>query len=109
MSEIVIVDDNNFEAEVLQSRLPVLVDFSAVWCGPCQRQLPIIEKFAADNKKRVKVCKVDVDDAPNIAAQLGIKSVPSMVLFHWGKNVGSKVGLTSLAALDNFLLEKVGA
>ena len=108
MSDIVIVDDNNFETEVLQSRIPVLVDFSAIWCGPCQRQLPIVEKFAADNKNRVKVCKVDVDDAPGIASQLGIKSVPSIVLFHWGKKVDSKVGLTSLAALDNFVLEKVG-
>jgi thioredoxin 1 len=108
MSDVVIVNDENFESEVLQSRLPVLVDFSAVWCGPCQRQLPIMEKFASDNKKRVKVCKIDVDDAPKVAAQLGIKSVPSIVLFHWGKRVDSKVGLTSLSALDNFLLEKVG-
>lgn|SRR5574338_580396 len=109
MSDVVTVDDNNFEAEVLQSDKPVLVDFSAVWCGPCQRQLPIIEKFAADNKQRVKVCKVDVDDAPTVAARLGIKSVPSLVLFNAGEKVGSKVGLTSLAALDNLVLEKVGA
>jgi thioredoxin 1 len=108
MSDVVTVDDNNFETEVLQSDRPVLVDFSAVWCGPCQRQLPIIEKFASENKQRVKVCKVDVDDAPTIAAQLGIKSVPSILLFNSGKKIDSKVGLTSLAALDNFLLEKVG-
>jgi thioredoxin 1 len=108
MSDVVTVDDNNFETEVLQSDRPVLVDFSAVWCGPCQRQLPIIEKFASDNKQRVKVCKVDVDDAPQIAAQLGIKSVPSILLFNSGKKIDSKVGLTSLAALDNFLLEKAG-
>lgn len=107
MSNVVTVDDNNFETEVLQSDRPVLVDFSAVWCGPCQRQLPIIEKFASDNK-RVKVCKVDVDDAPKVAARLGIKSVPSLLLFNSGEKVGSKVGLTSLAALDNMVLEKVG-
>lgn len=109
MSDVVYVDDNNFESEVLQSRTPVLVDFSAVWCGPCQRQLPIIEKYAADNKNKVKVCKVDVDEAPGIAAKYGIKSVPSMLLFFMGNKVDSKVGLTSLAALNNFVLEKVGA
>ncbi len=108
MSNVVTVDDNNFETEVLKSDKPVLVDFSAVWCGPCQRQLPIIEKFADDNKQ-IKVCKVDVDDAPQVAARLGIKSVPSLVLFNGGEKVGTKVGLTSLAALDNLVLEKVGA
>lgn len=106
---VVQVDDNNFESEVLQSKLPVLVDFSAVWCGPCQRQLPIIEKFASDNPNRVKVCKIDIDDAPNVTSKLGIRSVPSLILFNDGKRVDMKVGLTSLAALDAFLLEKVGA
>jgi thioredoxin 1 len=108
MSDVVYVDDNNFETEVLQSRVPVLVDFSAVWCGPCQRQLPILEKYATDNKKKVKVCKVDVDEAPAIAAKYGIKSVPSMLLFFMGNKVDSKVGLTSLSTLQNFVLEKCG-
>lgn len=108
MSDVVHVDDNNFESEVLQSKLPVLVDFSAVWCGPCQRQLPIVEKFASDNTKRVKVCKVDVDDSPLAAAKFGIKSVPSILLFMSGKRVDAKIGLCSLAALDSFVLEKAG-
>ncbi len=108
MSDVVHVDDNNFETEVLQSKLPVLVDFGAVWCGPCQRQLPIIEKFAEQNLDRVKVCKVDVDDAPNIAAKLGIRSVPSLVLFKDGTRVDSKVGLTSLASIDTLVFGKVG-
>ena len=108
MSDVVEVNDDNFETEVLQSKKPVLVDFSAVWCGPCQRQLPIMEKFASDNRDRVKVCKIDVDDAPNVTAKLGIRSVPSIVLFNDGAKVDSKVGLTSVAALDNFLLEKAG-
>lgn len=108
MSDVVYVDDSNFESEVLQSRIPVLVDFSAVWCGPCQRQLPIIEKYASDNLKKVKVCKVDVDEAPGVAAKYGIKSVPSMLLFFMGNKVDSKVGLTSLASIQNFVLEKVG-
>ena len=109
MSDVIYVDDTNFEAEVLQSELPVLVDFSAVWCGPCQRQLPIIEKFASDNLERVKICKIDVDEAPGVTSKFSIKSVPSIVLFNHGLRVDTKVGLTTLAVLNNFLLEKAGA
>ena len=105
---VINVDDTNFETEVLQSKLPVLVDFSATWCGPCQRQLPIIEKFAADNENRVKVCTVDIDDAPAITSKLGIRGVPSIYLFNQGLKVDAKIGLTTLAALDGFVLEKIG-
>lgn len=107
MSNVVHVDDNNFEAEVLQSEVPVLVDFGAAWCGPCQRQLPIVEKFATDNGN-VKVCKVDIDDAPVVASKLGIRGVPTLMLFNEGKSVGSKVGLTSLAEISSFVLTKTG-
>lgn len=107
MTEIVHVDDSNFESEVLASELPVLVDFSATWCGPCQRQLPILEKFAAENQSKVKVVKVDIDDAPVATAKLGIRGVPSLILFKGGKPVGTKVGLTSLAEM-NTLLTKTG-
>lgn len=108
MSDIIEVNDENFEAEVLKSDKPVLVDFSAVWCGPCQRQLPIMEKFATDNKSRVKVVKVDVDDAPNVATKYQIKGVPALVLFNAGEKVDSKVGITGLAALDAMVTEKIG-
>lgn len=107
MSDVVHVDDNNFETEVLQADKPVLVDFGAVWCGPCQRQLPIIEKYAAENS-HVKVCKVDVDEAPNLSAKYGIRSVPSLILFNKGAKVDSKVGLQSLANLQTFVIEKTG-
>jgi thioredoxin 1 len=107
MSDIVHVDDNNFEAEVLNSEVPVLVDFGATWCGPCQRQLPIVEKFATDNVN-VKVCKVDIDDAPVVASKLGIRGVPTLMLFNDGKAVGHKVGLTSLAEISNFVMTKTG-
>jgi thioredoxin 1 len=105
MSNVVHVDDNNFDTEVLQSEVPVLVDFGATWCGPCQRQLPIVEKFANENVT-VKVCKVDIDDAPAVASKLGIRGVPTLMLFNEGKQMGSKVGLTSLAEISNFVLTK---
>ena len=109
MSDVVFVDDSNFEAEVLNSTVPVLVDFSATWCGPCKRQLPLLEKFASENLSTVKVCKIDIDDAPTVTAKLGIRSVPTLVLFNSGGIIGSKVGLTSFAEMSNFVLTKTGA
>lgn len=108
MSELIHVSDSNFEEVVLKSELPVLVDFSATWCGPCQRQLPLVEKFATENLGKVKVCKVDIDEAPMIAAKLGIKGVPTLMLFKEGISLGHKVGMTSLAEMNNFVMTKLG-
>lgn len=107
MSNVIDVDDNNFESEVLNSTVPVLVDFSATWCGPCQRQTPIVEKFALEQNGTVKVCKVDIDDAPSVTAKLGIRSVPSLMLFNDGKRIDSRVGLTSLKDLNELLISKI--
>jgi thioredoxin 1 len=108
MSDVVHVDDTNFESEVLKSEVPVLVDFSATWCGPCQRLSPIVEKFAADNVGMIKVCKVDVDDAPVMTAKMGVRGVPALHVFKAGVSVGTKVGLISLAEMTNFVLTKIG-
>ena len=108
MSDVVHVDDSNFETEVTNAIGPVLVDFGATWCGPCKRQLPILEKFAAENAG-VKVCKVDIDDAPATAAKFHIRSVPTLMLFNAGAPSGSKVGLTSLAEMSTFVFTKIGA
>jgi len=105
MSNVKVVDDLSFEVEVLQSDLPVLVDFSAVWCGPCQRQNPEVEKFADRNVGKVKVCTIDIDDAPVVASKFSIKGVPSLLLFDNGHKVGSRVGLTPVAALETFVAE----
>lgn len=109
MSKIVSADDDNFETEVLQSNIPVLVDFSAAWCGPCVRQTPILEKYAADNLDKVKVVKIDIDDAPQVAAKFGIRSIPTLMVFNGGKSLGYKAGLSSLAEVDNLVLTKMGA
>ncbi len=108
MSDVVNLDGSNFEAEVLNSDVPVLVDFSASWCGPCKRMAPMIEKLAAENNN-IKVCKLDIDDAPEIASKLGIRSVPTLVLFNAGGIVGSKVGLSSFADISNFVITKTSA
>jgi thioredoxin 1 len=107
MSDVIHIDDNNFESEVLESKVPVLVDFSAVWCGPCVRQLPIIEKFATENLNSIKVCKVDIDESPSITSKFGIKSVPSILLFNNGEKLDTKVGVTSFALLHSMLLENI--
>ncbi|CAB4196961.1 TrxA Thiol-disulfide isomerase and thioredoxins [uncultured Caudovirales phage] len=106
MSDVISVDDGNFESEVINSKLPVLVDFSAPWCGPCSRQLPILEKFAKDNLTKVKVVKIDIDECQALSSKYGIRSVPSLLLFNNGQNIGMKVGLLPQSALDQFVSEK---
>jgi thioredoxin 1 len=86
-------DDSNFEAEVLGSELPVLVDFWAEWCGPCQMLTPIIGELAQEYAGKVKVAKVDVDNARQTAAKFGIQNIPTVILFDQGKQVESFVGL----------------
>lgn len=109
MSDVLYVDDNNFESEVLKSNIPVLVDFSATWCVPCKRQLPVLEKFASENTNKIKVVKIDIDESPVLTSKLGVKGVPTLMLFNAGSSLGSKVGLTSLADVSNFCLDKLGA
>lgn len=103
MSEVKSLDDSNFDTEVTNASGAVLVDFSATWCGPCKRQLPIVEKFADENFGKIKVCTVDIDDAPTVVAKLGIRSVPSLLLFQDGKQTTMKVGLTTLGELNTLL------
>lgn len=107
MSELKTVDDSNFDTEVTNAQGIVLVDFSATWCGPCKRQLPILEKFADENFGKIKVVTVDIDDAPEAVTMLGIRSVPSLLVFENGKQTDFKVGLTTLTELNNLLYTKI--
>jgi len=85
------VNDANFEQEVLKSTIPVLVDFWAPWCGPCQVVGPVVEEVAKEYNGKLKVCKVNVDEAPNTSSQYGVMSIPTLVVFKNGK-VANKVG-----------------
>lgn len=100
---IVEVTDNNFQTEVLQSQTPVLVDFWAAWCGPCRALAPTIEQVADERAGSVKVCKLDVDGNPNTAAQFGIRSIPTILLFSAGHQVGQLVGNVPKGAIDELL------
>jgi thioredoxin 1 len=85
-------DEGNFEAEVLQSTLPVLVDFTAVWCAPCQMLAPIVEDLCNEWDGKVRVGKVDIDECPGITERYGVMGVPSLLLFKGGAPVDRLMG-----------------
>jgi thioredoxin 1 len=88
-------NQNNFESEVLKSDVPVLVDFTATWCGPCKALAPIVEKVADEFQGKIKVGKLDIDESPEVTAKYGVRSVPTVIVFKGGQKSGQHVGLTS--------------
>ena len=97
----------NFEAEVLKSDKPVLVDFWAPWCGPCRMLAPVLAEVAAEKGDKIKVGKVNVDENPELAAQYGISGIPAMLLFKDGKVAGTSVGFKPKAELESFIATHV--
>jgi len=95
-------DDATFGSTVLNSKIPVLVDFYADWCGPCRRLAPVLEDLATENP-HVKIVKVNVDDSPNVASEYGVDSIPSLKLFRNGSIAGELVGLASKGELRALL------
>jgi thioredoxin 1 len=87
-----VLDDKNFESEVLQSKIPVLVDFYADWCGPCQMAGPVLEELAKEYEEKVSFGKLNVDKSQPIAAKYAVMSIPTVILFKDGKEVGRQVG-----------------
>ena len=99
MSDIVEVTDQTFQAEVLESNLPVVVDFWAEWCGPCRMMAPILEGLATELKGKVKITKLDVDTNGATAGRFGIQGIPTLIFFRDGAPVDQRVGLSSEADL----------
>jgi len=92
--KLVNVTDDSFESEVLQSDIPVLVDYWAPWCGPCRMAAPVLEKIAGEYEGRLKICKVNVDEERQVASKHRIMSIPTMFLFKDGQVVDQIVGVT---------------
>ena len=101
--QIVHTNDSNFEADVLSSEKPALVDFWAEWCGPCKMIAPFIDEAASEYADKLSVVKLNVDESPNIAAKFGIRSIPTLMLFKDGAVQAQKVGAFSKSQLTEFL------
>ncbi len=87
-----IVNDINFESEVLKSEKPVVVDFFATWCGPCRQMLPVMDEVSSAMSSTVKIVKMDVDESPSTPDQLGVQTLPTLILFKNGEAVAQHTG-----------------
>jgi thioredoxin 1 len=106
MKPAIEINEGNFEAEVIQSNQPVLVDFWAEWCGPCKMLAPVLDEIASEQDGRVKVAKVNVDASPALAARFGIQSIPTLLYFAGGEVRDKTVGVTGKRAIVS-KLEKI--
>jgi thioredoxin 1 len=107
MSDTAKVTDANFETDVMKSSEPVVVDFWAEWCGPCRMIAPALEEIASEMKGKVKIAKFNVDENPKIAAQLGIRSIPTLMVFKDGKRVATKTGAGPKSELARWIAASV--
>jgi thioredoxin 1 len=97
------VDINNFQSEVLESAEPVVVDFWAEWCGPCKMIAPSLEEIATELAGKVKVAKLNIDENPELAAQFGVRSIPTLAIFKAGEVADIKVGAAPKTALSSWI------
>ena len=97
------VDVNNFQSEVLESVEPVVVDFWAEWCGPCKMIAPSLEEIAVEMEGKVKVAKLNIDENPELAAQFGVRSIPTLAIFKGGEVADISVGAKPKTALSNWI------
>ena len=103
MSNVKHVNDKTFEAEVVESEQPVLVDFWAPWCGPCRMLGPVIEELSDSYAGRVKVVKINTEESPQVAQTLGVRSIPTVALFHGNEVVDAAIGVRPKIAFEKML------
>ncbi len=106
-TDLLILQDATFDAEVLKSDIPVLVDFWAVWCGPCKAIAPTVEELAKQYKGKIKIAKMDVDEHQQVPQQYGIRSIPTLLLFKGGRVVDTIVGAVPRAKLEESLKKAI--
>jgi thioredoxin 1 len=97
------ITDATFKQEVLESSLPVVVDFWAEWCGPCRMIAPALEEIATELKDKVKIVKLNIDENPTVASNLGIRSIPTLIIFKDGKAAAQKVGAAPKGELSKLI------
>ena len=97
------VDKNNFAADVLQSAEPVVVDFWAEWCGPCKMIGPSLDEISSEMAGKVKIAKLNIDENPELAAQFGVRSIPTLMMFKGGEVADIKVGAAPKTALSHWI------
>ncbi|MCI5538039.1 MAG: thioredoxin [Oscillospiraceae bacterium] len=98
---------DNFDAEVINSNIPVLVDFWATWCGPCRMIAPVIESIAEKFDGRIKVGKVNVDEEPEISLEYNIASIPTVMIFKNGEEVSKSIGYSDEAEIEQLVLQAI--
>ncbi|XPP27049.1 MAG: thioredoxin [Leucobacter sp.] len=103
MSEAIIVGEQTFDKVVLQSEIPVLVDFWAAWCGPCRAVAPILDEIAKEHEGKIRIAKVNVDENPALAAQYRITSIPAMKVFKDGEEVREIIGAMPKPMIEEHL------
>ena len=86
------IKEDSFEKEVVNSELPVLIDFWAEWCGPCKEMNPILEEVSSEMEEKIKVLKINIDENPNIPNKYGVQSIPTLIIFKKGEAISTKVG-----------------
>jgi len=97
------VDKSNFQADVLNANVPVVVDFWAEWCGPCKMIAPALEDIATELGAKVKIAKLNIDENPELAAQFGVRSIPTLMIFKGGEMADMKVGAAPKTALSHWI------
>jgi thioredoxin 1 len=108
MANLTELTQDDFQAEVLESAIPVLVDFWAPWCGPCRRVAPLVEELAQQYAGRIKFVKIDVDQSQELAGGYGVNSIPTLMIFKKGEVVDRFVGIPPKSRLDSALSEAAG-
>jgi thioredoxin len=106
-ADVVVLQDTTFDTEVLKSDIPVLVDFWAVWCGPCKAIAPTVEELAKQYRGKVKVAKMDVDEHQKVPQQYGIRSIPTLLLFKGGRVVDTIIGAVPRSKLEESLKKAI--